>query len=39
MERRKPMRSTNRTPLRAQRVDPEALQRARQGTPNGEYHR
>ncbi len=26
-------------PIQGRRVDPEALQRARQGTPNGEYHR
>ena len=30
---------SNRTQVQAQRVDPDALQRARQGTPNGEYHR
>jgi hypothetical protein len=29
------MASTNRT----NRVDPQALQQARQGTPAGEYHR
>lgn len=30
---------TTRNHVQAQRVDPDALQRARQGTPNGEYHR